>query len=44
MQALADAGDATALAVIDERAAEADSPEERQTATAAALRSGRRSS
>lgn len=37
MQALADAGDATALAVIEERAAEADSPEERQTASAAAL-------
>jgi hypothetical protein len=37
MQALADAGDATALAVIEERAVEADSPEERQTASAAAL-------
>lgn len=37
MKALAEAGDGTALAVIDERAAAADSPEERQAAAAAAL-------
>ena len=37
MKALADAGDDTALAVIDERAVEADSPEERQAASAAAV-------
>lgn len=44
MKALADAGDGTALAVIDERAAEADSPEERQAATEAALMLRARSS
>ena len=44
MEALADAGDGTALAVIDERAAEADSPEERQAAAEAALTLRARSS
>jgi hypothetical protein len=44
MQALAAAGDATALAVIDERAAEAHSTEERQAASAAALTIRARSS